>query len=291
MNRLYLKLARPIFNVYTAGENIQQLNNKIIQLSKNNIYPIADYIKELSDQSTNLDPIINQYISLSKLDNLEYIALKLSSFNFNEKVINKLVSELITNNKKVLIDAENNIHYDKIDKITDNLLRDYNKFDPMVFKTYQMYRKDSYNKLCSDMLLHNNLGVKLVRGAYHNEDKYSGKLYLTKEETDQNYARGLKSVILNQNHIQAFVCTHNINDINTLINFNDSLKTKNTQETKKLTTIYHASLYGFINNETKKIIDSGIKTYKYLPYGSLEDSIPYLTRRLYENPKILYHLL
>jgi carbapenem biosynthesis protein (putative proline dehydrogenase) len=285
MNKLFLKLARPIFNVYTAGENIQQLNNKIIQLSKSNIYPIADYIKEFSDQSTNLDPIIDQYISLSKLDNLEYIALKLSSFNFNEKIINKLVSDLITNNKKVLIDAENNIHYDKIDKITDNLLRDYNQFDPIVFKTYQMYRKDSYNRLCSDLLLHYNLGVKLVRGAYHNEDKYSGKLYLTKEETDQNYARGLKSVILNKNRIQAFVCTHNINDINTLINFNNCLKTH------KITSIYHASLYGFINNETKKIINSGIKTYKYLPYGPLEDSIPYLTRRLYEKPKILYHLL
>jgi len=285
MNKFYLKLVRPIFNIYTAGENIQQLNNKIIQLSKNNIYPIADYIKEYSDKSTNLDPIINQYILLSKLDNLEYIALKLSSFNFNEKIISRLVSELITNNKKVLVDAENNIHYDKIDKITDNLLRDYNQFEPIIFKTYQMYRKDSYNKLCNDLLLHNNLGIKLVRGAYHNEDKYSGKLYLTKEETDQNYACGLKSVILNKNRIQAFVCTHNINDINTLINFNECLNTH------KITTIYHASLYGFINNETKKIIDSGIRTYKYLPYGPLEDSIPYLTRRLYENPKILYHLL
>jgi proline dehydrogenase/carbapenem biosynthesis protein (putative proline dehydrogenase) len=143
-----------------------------------------------------------------------------------------------------------------------------------------MYRKDSYNKLSSDMLLHNNLGIKLVRGAYHNQDKYSGKLYLTKEETDKNYHNGLKSIILNSNcNTKAFICTHNINDIKTLIDFNIN---KNN--------IYHASLYGFINNETKKIINSGIKTYKYLPYGPLEDSIPYLTRRLYENPKIIFHL-
>jgi proline dehydrogenase/carbapenem biosynthesis protein (putative proline dehydrogenase) len=50
--------------------------------------------------------------------------------------------------------------------------------------------------------------------------------------------------------------------------------------------VYHGSLYGFINNDTNKIIESGIKTYKYLPYGKIEDSVPYLMRRLYENPKV-----
>jgi hypothetical protein len=279
MLRITKRIIKPIFNIYTAGENIQQLNNKINELSKNKIYPIADYIKEFSDKSKDLRPMINEYLSLSKIKNLEYIAIKLSSFCFDERIIDRIVSDLVSNNKKVLIDAENNINHDKIDKITDNLLRNYNIFEPFIFKTYQMYRKDSYNKLSSDMLLHDNLGIKLVRGAYYNEDKYSGKLYLTKEETDKNYNNGLNSIILNQNRVVAFICTHNINDIKTLIDFNIN---KNN--------IYHASLYGFINNETKKIINSGIKTYKYLPYGPLEDSIPYLTRRLYENPKIIFHL-
>ena len=76
------KIIRPIFNIYTAGENIQQLNNKINQLSKNKIYPIADYIKEFSDKSKDLKPMINEYLSLSKIENLEYIAIKLSSFCF-----------------------------------------------------------------------------------------------------------------------------------------------------------------------------------------------------------------
>ena len=180
------KLIRPIFNKYTAGENINQLNNKINQLSKINIYPIADYIKEFTDQSKDLKSVINEYLALSKLEDLKYIALKLSSFSFDEKTINNLVYDLITNKKKVMIDAEDINNQDKIDKITDNLLKDYNQFEPLVFKTYQMYRNDSYNKLLNDMSCYNNIGIKLVRGAYHNKDKYSGKLYLTKKETDKN---------------------------------------------------------------------------------------------------------
>ena len=47
----------------------------------------------------------------------------------------------------------------------------------------------------------------------------------------------------------------------------------------------------FVTNDTKEIVKSGITTYKYLPYGNFDDAIPYLTRRIYENPKILYYLL
>ena len=53
--------------------------------------------------------------------------------------------------------------------------------------------------------------------------------------------------------------------------------------------IYHASLYGFIREDTQKIINSCIKTFKYLPYGEIEDAVPYLMRRIYENPKVLYY--
>jgi proline dehydrogenase len=57
-----------------------------------------------------------------------------------------------------------------------------------------------------------------------------------------------------------------------------------------MSKIYHASLYGFINNETDKLIKADIKTYKYLPYGSMDDAIPYLSRRLEENPQVIKYL-
>jgi hypothetical protein len=280
MLKLSYKFVRPIFNIYTAGENIQQLNNKINHLKMNNMFPIVDYIKEYSNQKSDIQLISDEYISLSKLQNNEYIAVKLSSFDFDEKIINKTISELIFNDKKILIDAENNKNQNKIDYITNNLIKDFNQKNIFIFKTYQMYRNDSYDKLYNDLQNYKNLGVKLVRGAYYNEDKYSGKLFITKENTDKEFNKGLDLIKKNQDNIKAFICTHNLKDINTLINSDIN---KNN--------IYHASLYGFLNNETNKIIYHNIKVYKYLPYGKIEDSIPYLTRRLYENPRVIFDLI
>ena len=42
--------------------------------------------------------------------------------------------------------------------------------------------------------------------------------------------------------------------------------------------IHHASLYGFINKQTKQLVNADEWTFKYLPYGKIEDDIPYLLR-------------
>ena len=39
-------LIRPLYNHFTAGENIISLERKIIQLNKQKLYPIVDFIKE-----------------------------------------------------------------------------------------------------------------------------------------------------------------------------------------------------------------------------------------------------
>ena len=150
-----------------------------------------------------------------------------------------------------------------------------------------MYRIDTFKKLSDDLSLFDNLGIKLVRGAYHNSDKESSLLFKNKNETDESYKNGLNIIfnsLNNKKNLSAFICTHNNESINQMINNYD----KNSDYHRK--SINHASLFGFINNETKRIIDSNIKTYKYLPYGNFNDSIPYLIRRVEENPKILKYL-
>jgi len=276
-------LIKPLFNNLTAGANINSLTNKISILNKNNLYPIVDYIKESSNNEKEITNSLREYIKLSKIENLDYIAVKLSTFKFESTIkINFLMDNLIDNNKIILIDAENVDIQDKINELTNTYIEKYNKDKVKVFKTYQMYRKDSYKILEDDIKKFNNLGIKLVRGAYHNQDKHTNKLFIQKNDTDIAFDKSMDLIFNNNN--KAFICTHNYDNIYKMINkFNSD---KNKYENR----IFHASLYGFIKNDTERIAKSGIKTFKYLPYGPIDEAIPYLTRRIYENPKILFYL-
>ena len=270
-----------LFKHFTAGETIKSLQNKINDLHQQNLYPIVDYIIESSNNNRNINNSILHYIKLSDIPKIDYIALKLSSIGFYEDKIDYLVNTLVQKDIKVMIDAEDVNNHEKINEITDGLIYKYNKKEINVYKTYQMYRKDGLSKLHYDIAHVNHLGIKLVRGAYYNQDYKSGKLFTTKYQTDLAYSNAL-NLIFKSEGTDSFICTHNYHNINQMIEYVN--KTKNNK-------ISHASLYGFINNDTQKIIKSGIPTYKYLPYGNFDDSIPYLKRRIYENPKILFYML
>lgn len=273
---------RPLFSHLTAGETINSLQSKIDTFHQHNIFPIVDYIKEGSNSSQNINNCILNYIKIGEISKIDFIGIKLSSLGFHEDKIDYLVDNLVNRNqKKIMIDAEDVKNQDKINKITYNLLEKYNQKEINIYKTYQMYRKDSYCMLNCDVKNINNLGVKLVRGAYYNQDCNSGLLFTDIKYTDNAYNSAM-DVLFQSNNTHSFICTHNQYSINKLLHH-----IKNNNNNK----LAHASLYGFINNETKRIINSGIPTYKYLPYGNFDDSVPYLTRRIYENPKILYHLI
>jgi len=280
-NKLKKLFIKPLFNYYTAGETIKDLKNKIKILQKSNIYSIGDYIKEFTNDKIIISKNLRHYKELCLVNELKYIAIKPSSFNFDYNEIQNITSIMLTNNKKVLIDAEDAKNHLIINNIIKKLIfdfKDQNKYH--IYKTYQMYRRDSLLNL-KEHPLHNKLGIKLVRGAYINSDGHLPELFNYKRDTDLAFRDGMNFIF--NNNIPSFICTHNLEDINYMID-------KVNKNTNLLKIVKHASLYGFINDETNKIINSGIKTYKYLPYGNMDDAIPYLLRRLQENPMILKHL-
>jgi hypothetical protein len=261
----------------TAGETISSLETTIQTLNSVQIYPIADYIREYAKTSNDVNKNVEEYKKLARARNLDYIAIKPSSFRFELEPLHSLIGYLIFYKKKVLIDAEDVANQPQINSITDKLILSYNVGTINIYKTYQMYRQDSLKTLEYDMNRFSHLGIKLVRGAYMKQDKHSGILFDTKTGTDTAFRAAL-DIALQSNHrniIHTMICTHNKADIDYMIN-----KYKNQP-------IVHASLYGFLPNDTQKIVNSGIPTYKYLPYGSMEDAVPYLMRRIQENPLIL----
>ena len=264
--------------MFTAGENITSLNNKILEMKTKRLYPIVDYIKEFANSGEDVSNNIKEYKHLSMFADTEYIALKPSSFMFQFIHIDNVVRDIVSNNKKVLIDAEFCSNHYVINGITNDLIKKYNRNEVFVYKTYQMYRRDSLETLVHDFDKFENLGVKLVRGAYWNADKYTGELFNKKYDTDNAFRAALSLALQSRSNgmLHSIICTHNSDDIAFMI-----------ENYKKNNNIIHASLYGFIPNDTSNIINCGIKTYKYLPYGPIEYAAPYLFRRVLENPFIL----
>ena len=152
-----------------------------------------------------------------------------------------------------------------------------------------MYRKDSYNILMEDLLdfYHENilLGIKLVRGAYYKTDYKTGKLYDNIEQTHNSYDNGANLILNFQKNLNNSVifATHNKNSIDNIINIS-----KNNNLTKE--NIMFAQLLGMADNTSNYIIQKNFTVYKYFPYGSIYYTLPYFSRRLYENYEIIKYL-
>ena len=267
-----------IFN-YISGNKLKHA----IYSGKNIIYnkkiPIINYAVE-----NNIQPNIiqNEFHKISKnIDNNFRIALKLSLFNFDLKLIKETIDLFVEKNIKILIDAENEKLYDIYNDTCNELMWNYNKKKVNILKTYQMYRTDSFNLLEYDInyAKNNNLyhGIKLVRGAYHNEDKNKKRnnvhvLFQKKEDTDLNFNKSL--LFLYNNPINKFtiIASHNLESINLGYLLNQE---------KKIFEFAH--LLGMNEKKYNKLIDNNENVNVYIPYGPYKYMIPYLTRRLYEN--------
>ena len=254
---------------------MNKLNNK-------NIIPIFDYAVEHTNNN-NCNEVKNAIKNIIQQYPNNFSALKISAFDMNRNNIDisndclDIINMCKKYNTQVTIDAEQVEFQDKISNITDYI----GKNGVEVYKTYQMYRKDSLDLLHNDLKLYKQLNltlcVKLVRGAYYVQDKKTNILCDTIEHTHYNYNEGIKIIIKemnNNNDIKLIAATHNLESIELIRN----LINKNN-----IDKIYFAHLLGFLDNKTIELSNDGYKVMKYVPFGPILKTYPYLFRRLIEN--------
>lgn len=269
----------PIFNRFTCREN--QLEFMIKSINNKNMLPILDYANEdFKNYKNNFKKIKN----LIKTHPNNSISIKLSSLNFREDYLRDITKSAIDNNSKILIDAENFLIQDKINNITDSLIKEFNVSEVNIYKTYQMYRNDSFDLLKNDFLKSRNyyIGCKLVRGAYLNYDKKYNILFNKIKDTHSNYNKSIEFIIENLKDKDILMCaTHNKESIELVTNLIDKNPGKNVEI---------AHLMG-MSDKVSENLSNNYKVYKYLPYGNFIDTIPYLIRRLYENYPMVLNIL
>jgi len=206
--------------------------------------------------------------------------------------INKICQTGNDKNIGVLVDAEETWIQDPVDALTILMMDNFNKSKAVVYNTMQLYRhdrlaflKDSYEAAEQKNFI---LGAKLVRGAYMEKERkraaeknYTSPIQLNKKSTDNDYNAAVEFSINNIEKIAVIVATHNEESNLLATQVLDALNLPHNHP-----HIHFSQLYGMSDNITFNLAKSGCSVSKYLPFGPIEDVIPYLMRRAQENSSV-----
>lgn len=267
---------------FIAGRSLESAIQTAAQLTPLKKTPIFNFAVETIVNNTEID---EEFEKLTQHPQVSRVSLKCSLLGFDFHKINELVRGMVEHNKLVLIDAENDANYVSYSRMTNQLMQLYNKDKVNIVKTYQMYRRDSFQQLQSELTTFKQdniqVGVKLVRGAYYSEDIAKRVLYYRKEDTDMNYLKGMFHLQKYNAHGVNILATHNLHSIQTGLLFNQ----------KHHMQFEFAHLLGMRETQYQHLIDHGQIVNTYIPYGPYKYMIPYLGRRVYENFDILRHIV
>ena len=201
---------------------------------------------------------------------------------------------------RLLIDAEQTRFQPAIDNLVLDLQESFNATDtsnkPIIFNTYQCYLKDAPERLRTDInrakRFNYHFGAKLVRGAYMESERQladianvPSPIHETIEQTHACYNDSveflLEQSVKSDQLIEVMCATHNQQSIEKAIAVMEKYGIDRSKN-----TVYFGQLYGMSDHLSFNLGRSGYRAYKYVPYGEVQEVIPYLLRRARENSSI-----
>lgn len=313
-------IKKTVFRQFCGGENIQECEPKINQLSEFGIGTILDYSIEGKNSEKDLDHTRDEIIAtiikaksdagipfsvfkptgiarISILDKINDQRTMLTEEEEREADLfidraDAICQAASENNVPVFIDAEDSWIQNGIDRMATLMMKKYNQKNTIVFTTLQMYRRDrlQYLREMYDAARGENyrVGVKLVRGAYMEKERERAKekgypcpIQPDKESTDRDFNKALEFMFA---HLDVFsICcgTHNEKSTDLLLSLMEKYKIERTDK-----RIFAAQLLGMSDHITYNLAHNGYNVVKYVPYGPIKEVLPYLLRRAQENTSV-----
>jgi proline dehydrogenase len=215
--------------------------------------------------------------------------------------LNSLAEEAAKCGTKLLIDAEHVKYQPAIDSFVSELQQKFNAKDitdrPVIFNTYQCYLKDMPERMVTDLQRSErfsfHFAAKLVRGAYMVHERERAKqmnipspIHNTIYDTHRCYDECVKILLeYSQKHgpgLELMIASHNQKSIEKAVHLMSELGIDSTDS-----TVHFAQLYGMADALTFPLGLHGYNAFKYLPYGDVQEVLPYLLRRAQENGDML----
>lgn len=308
-----------VFKQFCGGTSLDDSLKAVADLHKHGIGAILDYAVEGANSEAIFDATKNELIRVIQEaktnDGIPVACMKMTGivrFELLEKMQSKTA---LTDTEKeeyrraidrfeeicvaaqaadvpLYVDAEESWIQYAIDRWVEARMRVYNKQKAIIFTTLQMYRWDKLEHL--DKLIAESkkegfyLGIKFVRGAYLEKENeraaamgYKSPMQPNKESTDRDFNEAIARMMQNLEHVEICCGTHNEESSMLLTQAMQKQGLANNDR-----RIYFSQLKGMSDNISFNLAAHGYNVSKYLPYGPVKATIPYLTRRAEENSAI-----
>jgi proline dehydrogenase len=314
-------IKKTIFSHFCGGETIPDCLPRIQQLGSKNVGTILDFAREGGGKDADFDIVTQEIIRtidmaaqhrkmipfavfkptgvaslelLAKVDRGDVLSVdQQAAYARVQGRFAAICEHAAKKRVRIMIDAEESWIQKAVDALVMDLMARLNKDEAIVFNTIQLYRHDrlEFIKACHQTAKAQgfHLGFKLVRGAYLEkenekaaEDGRPSPINPTKEATDREYNEALKFCVANLDRIAICAGTHNEDSVRLLVELMARHQIAANDE-----RIHFAQLLGMSDNISFNLAASAYLVAKYVPYGTVEELLPYLTRRAQENSSVL----
>jgi len=311
---------KTIFSQFIGGTTLEEAQDTINLLHNNKCATMLDYGVEGKEEEEDFEITKNENLRAVRFaaanQSVPVVTIKVTGLTTNELVENYGLNKPTSDKQRkeyekalarldeicslahrqgvtVFIDAEESWIQECIDIMVEEMMIRYNEERAVVYNTFQMYRKDrlqflkdSHQKALVDGYI---LGAKLVRGAYMVKERnraedngYPSPIHDTKQNTDNSFNEGIAYCIKHVDTIASCNASHNVES-----NYLYAKLIKENNIAKNNPHVNFCQLYGMSDNITFNLASAGYNAAKYLPYGAVEEVIPYLIRRAQENAAVV----
>lgn len=314
-----------IFKQFVGGETLAETIPVAQMLAEHNVDVILDYGVEGKEGEENFDQATQVFIDVinhaASQKNIPFISIKVTGLASHELLQTlheapRLRSGIHDNeieqaawdrvrermyaiceaaaekNIGVLVDAEESWIQDPIDRLTMEMMAEFNKQKAVVFNTIQLYRHDRLHFLrISHQIAEAQgfiLGLKLVRGAYMEKERAvaieknrTSPIQVSKEATDADYDEAVRFCMDHIHSTAVIIASHNEQSNLLGAKLLDEMMLPHNHP-----HVHFSQLYGMSDTITFNLAKEGFNVSKYLPFGPIQDVIPYLMRRAQENTSV-----